>query len=183
VITNYGLEREKIAATIDKRALARAIGITVDALVRSTETAQDDFWIGVDLNVRIEAGTAPERHARINVYVPANYPERTSGKAVPPIPEERIRIPASIAESSIARAMAWTVQTLTTAVQAEHSDFLVNIDLNVHIKRGRAYERRARINVYGDLIDSYDTTIMDIADLNTIPQEILDTFCEDLGKR
>ncbi len=68
---NYGLEREKIPARIDKRALAKAISLAVDALVSSTETEHDDFWIGVELNVHIEAGTAPERHARVNVYAPA----------------------------------------------------------------------------------------------------------------
>jgi hypothetical protein len=180
---NYGLEREKIPATIDKRALATAIGVATDALVRSTETEHEDFWIGVDLNVRIEARTVPERHARVNVYAPANYPERTLGKAVPPLPSERIRIPASISEASIARAMSWTIQTITTAVQTEHSEYWVNIDLNVHVKEGRALEKKARINVFGDLIDPYDTTIMDLGDMNALPQEILDAFCEDLGKK
>jgi hypothetical protein len=180
---NYGLEREKIPARIDKRALARAIAVAAGSLVRSTETEYDDFWIGVELNVRIEGGTAPERHARVNVYAPANYPADTSGKAVPPLPSERIRIPASIAEASIARAMSWTIQTVTTAVQTDHSEFWVNIDLNIHVKEGRAHEQRARINVYGDLIDPYDTTIMDIGDVNALPQEILDTFCEELGKK
>ncbi len=61
------------------------------------------------------------------------------------------RIRAKLDEIPLAQAMAVMVKTILTAVVAENDDYWVNVDLNVHIQAGRAFEKLARINVYGDL--------------------------------
>lgn len=61
------------------------------------------------------------------------------------------RIGAKLNEILLAQAMAVMVKTILTAVVAENDDYWVNVDLNVHIRAGRALEKHARINVYGDL--------------------------------
>jgi hypothetical protein len=178
---NYGLQREKIAATLDKRPLAKAIVLVVDALVSGVETHRSDFWVNVDLNVNIRGGRAFDKHARINVYIPlsTNGSRPNDGKVAIPAQESRKRIEANLDEVSLAWSLAWVIETLLTAVRAEQDDFWVNIDLDAHISQGKALEKKARINVYGDLIDSYGTTIVESVDSNEIPQEILETFCND----
>jgi hypothetical protein len=184
--TTFGLEREKIRATIDKRPLARAIALAIETLQGTVRTIRDDFWVNTQLNVNIQSGKALDKHVRVNVYVPAptdGSRNQNTGKIVVPPPERRVRIKAELEEKTLAWAMAWVIQTVLTAVQAEQKDFWVNIDINVHMRYGKAREKRARINVYGDLIDTYDTTIVDAADSNVIPQEILQEFCEDFGRK
>jgi|GEM_PF-3458630 len=181
---DYGLQRERIAATLDKRALAQAIAVVVDALVKGTETAKSNFWINVELNAHIQAGRVLDRHARITAYIPSTFPSpRSTGKVQAPSLACRIKIPAALDEVIVARSMAWVVRTLLTAVETERDDFWVNIDLNVHIKRGKAYEKKARINVFGDLLDTYGTTIVDTIEQNEIPLEVLQGFCEDFERR
>lgn len=91
---------------------------------------------------------------------------------------QRERIKAKLDKVLIAQAMAVTVKAILTAVEAEHDDYWVNVDLNVHIQRGKALEKLARINVYGDLIDPYKTSIFPNVELNEVPAEILKAFCE-----
>lgn len=182
--TDYGLQRERIAATLDKRALAQAMAVVVDALVSGTETDKSNFWINVELNVHIQARKVLDRHARITAYIPStNSSARTTGRVHAPLLAHRIKVPAALDEVIVARSMAWVVRTLLTAIQAERDDFWVNIDLNVHIKRGAAYEKKARINVFGDLIDTYGTTIVDTVEQNEIPFEVLEGFCRDFERR
>jgi len=185
-MTTFGLQREKIPASIDKRSLAQAIAVAVKALVASIETRKNDFWINVELNIHIEHGSALEKHASVNVYIASDVRKRvkgTTGKVVSPEPIHRIRIQAKLNEMTIARVMAYVVKTVLTAVQAEQDDFWVNIDLNVHIKRGQAYEKKARVNVYGDLIDPCGTTVVESVNSNEVPPEVLQDFCEDFEKR
>lgn len=184
--TTFGLEREKIRATIDKRPLAKAIGLAIETAQGAVRTIRDDFWVNMELNVNIQNSKALDKHVRVHVYVPASTDgsrSQDTGKIAVPPPERRVRIKAELEETTLAWAMAWVIQTLLTAVRAEQEDFWVNIDINVHIRHGKAREKRARINVYGDLIDTYDTTIVDAADSNVIPQEILQEFCEDFGRK
>jgi hypothetical protein len=183
MITGPELLRERIAATIDKQAIAYAVAHAVDAILKGTESARIDFWINVDLNVHIQNQKVLERHAGINVYVPANFPAiAKTSKVSPPDVSHRIMIPAALDEKTIASAMASVVRALVIAVQAEQDDFWVNVDLNVHVKRGRSHEKKARINVYGDLINPYGTTVVEAIDQNEIPFEVLDSLCEDLEK-
>jgi hypothetical protein len=72
---------------------------------------------------------------------------------------QRRRIKAKLDKLRIAQAMAVTVKTILEAVEADHDDFWVHVDLNVHIEGGKALEKCARINVYGDLIDPCETDI------------------------
>jgi len=91
---------------------------------------------------------------------------------------QRERIKAKLDKILIAQAMAVTVKAILTAIEAEHEDYWVNVDLNVHIQGGRALEKHARINVYGDLIDPYRTNIFPNIEPNEVPAEILKSFCE-----
>jgi len=91
---------------------------------------------------------------------------------------QRERIKAKLDKILIAQAMAVTVKAILTAVEAEHEDYWVNVDLNVHIQGGRALEKHARINVYGDLIDPYRTNIFPSMEANEVPPEVLKSFCE-----
>jgi hypothetical protein len=91
---------------------------------------------------------------------------------------QRERIPAKLDKILIAQAIAVTVKAILTAVEAEHDDYWVNVDLNVHIQGGKAFEKHARINVYGDLIDPYKTSIFPNVELNEVPSEVLKTLCE-----
>jgi hypothetical protein len=177
-----GLQRAKIAATFHKRPLAHSMGVAVECLCAATKTRRKDFRINVDLNIHIQDGTPLEKHARINVYVSSDVGNRVNdaaGKVVPLDRTRRVRIPATLDEMTIARAMAWVVKTLVTSVQAEKDDFWVNVDLDVHVKRGKAYEKKARINVYGDLIDPCGTTVVESIDWNEVPAGILAALCED----
>jgi hypothetical protein len=181
MMTALGLRREKIAATFDKRQLAQSIAVVVESLRSATKTPRTDFWINVDLNVHIHGKTAFDKHARINVYVSSDVGSLvrdTGGKVVPPDKTHRVRIQAELDEMTVARAMAWVVKTLVDSVQTEREDFWVNVDLNVHIKRGKAYEKKARLNVYGDLIDPCDTTIVESIDWDEIPPEALGTLSD-----
>jgi hypothetical protein len=181
--TAFGLEREKIRATLDKRPLARAIALAVETLRGSITTDANDFWVNTDLVVNVRSGRALDKTVTVNVYAPLGLGSTNQGNgmaAVPP-PESRIRVEAQLEEKSLAWAMAWVIRTIVAAVKAEQEDFWVNIDLNVHIRDGKAKEKKARINVYGDLLDSYDTTILDAVETNVIPEEILRTFCKDFG--
>ncbi len=184
--TVLGLEREKIKATLDKKPLAKAIALVTKALQEAVTTDVDDFWVNAELNVNIMSGRALDKHVAITVYVPvtADGPRNpVNGKTAVPAPEQRIRIQAELDEKSLARATAWVVKTLLTTVRAEQQDFWVNIDLNVHITHGKTKEKRATINVYGDLIDMYNTTIVDTSETNIIPEEVLRELCEDLGEK
>lgn len=183
--TMPGLEREKIKATLDKKPLAKALALAVETLQGAVTTDRDDFWVNTDLNVYIQSGKALDKHVRLSAYVPLGLDGsgcRHNGKTSVPPPDSRITIKAELEEKSLAWAMAWVIQTILTTVQAEHEDFWVNIDLNVHVTLGRAKEKRARINVYGDSVDTCDTTIVDTAETNAIPKEILQAFCEDFGE-
>jgi hypothetical protein len=91
---------------------------------------------------------------------------------------QRERIKAKLDKVLIAQAMAVTVKAILTAVEAEHDDYWVNVDLNVHIHGGKALEKLARINVYGDRIDPYKTNIFPNMELSEVPTEILKAFCE-----
>ncbi len=91
---------------------------------------------------------------------------------------KRERIKAKLNKILIAQAMAVTVKAILTAVEAEPDDYWVNVDLKVHIQGGRALEKRARIDVYGDLVDPYKTNIFPNLELNEVPSEILKAFCE-----
>jgi len=184
--TTFGLNREKIRATLDKMPLARAIALAIETLQRAVTTDTDDFWVNMDLNMNIQMGKAFDKHVRVYVYVPmggCGSETPCNGKVAVPPPERRIGIKAELEEKSLAWAMAWVFKTLLTAVQAEQDDFWVNVDLNVHMRHGKAKEKRARINVYGDLIDTYGTTIVDTVDTNVIPEEILQTLCENFGEK
>ncbi|MGO9120691.1 MAG: hypothetical protein ACLQPD_24140 [Desulfomonilaceae bacterium] len=181
--TTSGLEREKIKATLDKEPLAKAIALVTKALQESVITAVDDFWVNTELNVNIKSGKALDKHAAITAYVPLSAGgsgDKCNGKTALPLPEERIGIQVKLDGKSLARATAWVVKILLTTVKAEQEDFWVNIDLNVHMNHGKAKEKRATINVYGDLIDMYNTTIVDTSETNVIPEEILRELCEDL---
>jgi len=184
--TVCGLEREKIRATLDKRPLATAIALAVETIQGAVETDADDFWVNMDLNVNIRSGKALDKNVTVYVYTPVGLDGSTNGcdgkVAVPP-QGRRTRISAKLEEKSLAWAMAWVIQTILTAVQAEQDDFWVNIDLNVHITDGKAKEKKARINVYGDLTAIYDTTIVDTVETNVIPEEILQRLCEDFGEK
>jgi hypothetical protein len=91
---------------------------------------------------------------------------------------QREKIEAKLDKLLLAQAIAVTVKAILTAVEAEHDDYWVNVDLNVHIQGGKALEKHARINVYGDLIDSYKTSIFPTMDINEVPSEVLKTLCE-----
>lgn len=167
--TTFELQRVKIRAVLDKKPLAQAAALAVKTLLCAVECQKDDFWISVDLNVHIKMEKALEKIARINVY-------ETGGT---PFESQRVQIKAVLDEKTLAQAMACVVKTLLTAVKTEQEDFWVNFDLNVHIQTGESLEKRARINVYGDLLDSYGTTIVDTADSFTVPSEVFKAFCED----
>jgi hypothetical protein len=91
---------------------------------------------------------------------------------------QRERIPAKLDKILIAQAIAVTVKAILTAVEAEHDDYWVNVDLNVHIQGGKAFEKHARINVYGDLIDPYKTNILPSVEFNEVPSEVLRSLGE-----
>jgi hypothetical protein len=91
---------------------------------------------------------------------------------------QREKIEAKLDKLLLAQAIAVTVKAILTAVEAEHDDYWVNVDLNVHIQGGKALEKHARINVYGDLIDSYKTSIFPTMDINEVPSEVLKALCE-----
>jgi hypothetical protein len=91
---------------------------------------------------------------------------------------QRERIRAKLDKVLIAQAMAVTVKALLTAVEAENDDYWVNVDLNIHIQRGKALEKLAKVNVYGERIGSYKTNIFPNVELNQVPTEILKAFCE-----
>jgi len=184
--TTFGLEREKIRATLDKKPLARAIALAVETLQGAITTDTDDFWVNTELNVNIQGGKALDKHVRVNVYVPRDQDgsgNPCAGRIVVPHVENRMGIRAELEEKALAWAIAWVIQTVVTGVRAEREDFWVNVDVHVHITQGKAKEKKARINVYGDLVDTYDTTIVDTADSNVIPQEVLQAFCQDFGER
>jgi hypothetical protein len=184
--TMSGLEREKVRATLDKKPLAKAIALVTKTLQEAVTADVDDFWVNTELNVNIKGGKALDKHAAITVYVPLRADgsrDPINGKTAVPLPEQRIGIQAKLDEKSLARASAWVVKTLLTTVKAEQEDFWVTIDLNVHMTHGKAKEKRATINVYGDLIDMYNTTIVDTSETNVIPEEILRELCEDLGEK
>ena len=184
--TTSGLEREKIKATLDKKPLAKAIALVTKALQESVITAADDFWVNAELNVNIRSGKALDKHVAIIVYMPMTVDgsaDPVNGKTAVPLPEQRIGIQAKVDEKSLARATAWVVKTLLTTVKAEQEDFWVNIDLNVHMNHGKAKEKQATITVYGDLVDTYNTTIVDTSETNVIPEEILRELCEDFGEK
>ncbi len=61
--TPFGLEREKIGATLDKKPLARAIALAIETLQGTIETGTDDFWVNVDLIVNIQRGKALDPHS------------------------------------------------------------------------------------------------------------------------
>jgi hypothetical protein len=92
------------------------------------------------------------------------------------LPRERIK--AKLDKLLLAQAMAVTVKAILTAVEAEHDDYWVNVDLNVHIQGGKAFEKHARINVYGDLTDPYKTSIFPNVEFNEVPSEVLKGLCE-----
>jgi hypothetical protein len=174
--TPFGLEREKIRATLDKKPLVRAIALAIETLQGTIETGMEDFSVNVDLTVNIQREKALDKNVRVNVYVPRFWDDSRpsyGGKAVVPSPENRISISAELDQKTLAWSMAWVIQTLLTAVRAEQEDFWVKIDLNVHIMNGRANEKRATINVYGDLIDPYATTIVETLSLGVISEEFL----------
>jgi len=56
--TTFGLEREKIRATLDKKPLAMAIALMIDTLQGAITTDANDFWVNTDLNVNIQSGKA-----------------------------------------------------------------------------------------------------------------------------
>jgi|WetSurSiteA1Bulk_404760.scaffolds.fasta_scaffold48306_1 hypothetical protein len=91
---------------------------------------------------------------------------------------QREKIKAKLDKVLLAQAMAVTVKAILTAVEAEHNDYWVNVDLNVHIQGGKAFEKHARINVYGDLTDPYKTSIFPTVELNEVPSEVLKALCE-----
>jgi hypothetical protein len=91
---------------------------------------------------------------------------------------QREKIKAKLDKVLLAQAMAVTVKAILTAVEAEHDDYWVNVDLNVHIQGGKAFEKHARINVYGDLTDPYKTSIFNNMELNQVPSEVLKALCE-----
>ncbi len=91
---------------------------------------------------------------------------------------QRERIQAKLDKVLIAQAMAVTVKALLAAIEAETDDYWVNVDLNVHIQQGKALEKLARINVYGDRIDPYKTNIFPNVELSHVPTDILKAFCE-----
>ena len=64
---------------------------------------------------------------------------------------QRDRIPVKLDKILLAQAMAVTVKAILTAIEAENDDYWVNVDLNVHVQGGRALQKLARVNVYGDL--------------------------------
>ncbi len=208
MMTALGPQRARIAATYDKRPLARSIAVAAEILCAATKTERKDFWINVDLNVHIRGGTTFEKRARINVYVSSDVSglvKDTLGRVALPDEAHRVKIQAELNDKAIARAMAWVVMILVTSVHAEQDDFWVNVDLSVHVNQGRPYEKKARLNVYGDLIDPCNTTIVESVDwdelppehLGTlsdttivesidpyeVPSEILKTLCEDLEEK
>jgi hypothetical protein len=179
--TTCELQREKIRAVLDKRALAQAMAVVVKTLLVSVRAEKDDFWVYTDLDVHIQEGKTLEKNARINVSdgVALENCGRSTA-TVTPLQLRQTKIEAVLDEKSLALAMSWVVKTLLTAVQKEQEDFWVNIHFNVHLQRGIALEKRAKINVYGDLVDSYGTTIADTIDDNEIPSQIFRAFCEHL---
>jgi len=181
--TSFGLERQKIQAVLDKKALAQAVALVVKTLLISTKSEKDDFWITIDLDVHIQERKALDKHARINVYdrLDAVDCEESPG-ANTPLHSEQRKIKVEFDQESLGLAMAWLVKTLVTAVQTGIDEFWVKIDSYVHIHQGKALEKKARINVYGDLLDSYGTTIVDSVDSNEIPSEVFRSFCENFNK-
>jgi hypothetical protein len=182
VKTPFGLEREKIRATLDKKPLAKAIALAIETLQESVKSCKDDYWVSADLNVNVQRGKTQDKHVKVNVYVPRierGATHEQGGKSATPAPENRVSIKAELEERTLAWAMAWVIHTILTAVSCEQEDYWVNLEMNVHITNGRAMEKRARINVYGDLIDQYETTIIDAVESNIIPEDILQAFCED----
>jgi hypothetical protein len=183
--TPFGLQMEKIGATLDKRPLARALALATETLQGAVETDTHDFWVNADLNVHIQSSKALYKHVKVYVYEPlgeeasSNSFERKIG--VPP-PERRMILKAKIDKTALAWAMGWVIQALLTSVRAEREDFWVNIDLNVRMNYEKAKEKRANINVYGNVIDTYDTIIVETLASNFVPEDILQSFCESFGQ-
>jgi hypothetical protein len=91
---------------------------------------------------------------------------------------QRQKITAVLDKRALAQALAFVVRTLLTSVHTEEDDFWVNIDFDVHMRRGQALEKHARINVYGELLDPYSTNIYDAPGSNELPSGIFHAFCE-----
>lgn len=177
--TTFGPQREKIKAVLDKRALAQAMAIVVNTLLVSVVAEKDDFWVNIDLDVHVQEAKAFEKNARINVCAGValeNFWKLTG--TITPVQLRQTQIEAALDEKALAQAMAWVVKTLLMAVRAEQDEFWVNICLSVHINEGKALQKNAKVNVYGDLVDPYATTIADALDENEIPSEVFKAFCE-----
>ncbi len=89
---------------------------------------------------------------------------------------ERQRIQAKLDKTLIAQAMAVVVKTMLSAVEAEQDDYWVNVDLNIHFQAGKALEKHARINVYGDLADPFGTDLLAPSNCFKVPSEVLNAW-------
>ena len=89
---------------------------------------------------------------------------------------ERQKIQAKLDKTLIAQAMAVVVKTMLSAVEAEQDDFWVNVDLNIHFQAGKALEKHARINVYGELADPLATDILSSSGCFKVPSEVLNAW-------
>jgi hypothetical protein len=91
---------------------------------------------------------------------------------------ERQKIPARLDRHVIARAMAEVVKAMLVAVETDQDDFWVNIDLDLHIQAGKALEKCARVNVYGEVVDPAGLCSAESGDENEVPSEVFRSFCE-----
>jgi hypothetical protein len=95
---------------------------------------------------------------------------------------ERQKIQARLDKTLIAQAMAVVVKALLSGVEAEQDDYWVNVDLSIHFQDGKALEKHARINVYGDLVDPYATDIFGESNYFKVPSEVLNALKENSEK-
>jgi len=90
----------------------------------------------------------------------------------------RRKIPARLDKQIIARAMADVVKAMLAAVEADQEDFWVTVNLDIHICSGKAMEKHARVNVYGDFRDPVEASSTQQINNNEVPSEVFRSFCE-----
>jgi len=90
----------------------------------------------------------------------------------------RQKIPARLDKQIIARAVADVVKAMLAAVEADQEDFWVTVNLDIHICSGKAMEKHARVNVYGEFRDPVEASATRPIDENEVPSEVFRSFCE-----
>ncbi len=95
-----------------------------------------------------------------------------------PIRMEREKVKAKLNKTALAHAVAQLVKQMLPSIQTQELDYWVHLDLDVHIKNGKAQEKLAKINLYTEMADPYGTNILDVPAENELPTEFFKAFCD-----